>query len=282
MVTTEALALTVTEAPPLAQLEDVRYQVIHWVPGRLRIRIPRLTYDSEYAAKLSNLVGSVDFVTNVRISSAASSLVVEYHSEIGADASATLQEQILTAIQQAPFIDYTTIDREEKSNHEIDYGERLGLPALGLLLGLGSMAGLPIPGFVIFAAIIAGAMPVFRRAFDGIQQQHQLNIDFLDGLAITLQAIQGRYFPPAFMLSLIESGEIIRDLTARGTERASLDLLDCLGKYALVERDGKEVQIPLKQVINGDRVVVYPGDQNSCRWHHSARHWLGRPVQTDR
>ncbi len=261
MVTTEAQAIAVTETPQLVQLEDVRYQIAHWIPGRLRIRIPRLAYDSEYAAKLNYLIESLN-VTNVRISPASMSLVVEYHSEIGAGASATLKEQILTAIQKAPFIDsIPETNVEELSSHEINYGERLGLPILGLLLGLSSMAGLPIPGVVIGTVIFAGAMPVFQRALDAIQQQRQLNIDFLDGLAISLQALQGRYFPPAFMLSLIESGEIIRDLTARGTERASLDLLDCLGKYALVERDGKEVQIPLKQVIHGDKVVVYPGDQ---------------------
>ena len=54
---------------------------------------------------------------------------------------------------------------------------------------------------------------------------------------------------------------MIRDLTARNTERASLDLLDCLGKYALVERDGKEVQILVKEIVEGDHVIVYPGDQ---------------------
>ncbi len=264
LVTTEAVATTVSEAQPLTQVENIYYQVVHWIPGRFRIRVPRVGYDLEYTTKLKYLVESLDFVISVRISPAARSLVVEYNHQADAGAIATLQNQVFTAIQQAASADIpvspTSIE-QKPSSHEIDYWERLGLPGLGLVLGLASLVGVPIPGVVIAAVVLAGAVPVFQRALDAIQQERQLTIDFLDGLAISLQTLQGTYFPPAFMVGLIESGEIIRDMTARGTERASLDLLDCLGKYALVERDGKEVQILVKEIVEGDKVLVYPGDQ---------------------
>ncbi len=263
LVKTEAVVTTVTEEPLLTQVENIHYKVVHWIPGRFRIRIPRLASEPDYARKLQYLVESVHFVTSVRISAAASSVIVEYNHEANAEAIATLQSQVFTAIQQADFADIpiSVTSVEQPSSHEIDYGERLGLPALGLVLGLASLVGVPIPGFVIAAVILAGAVPIFQRALDAIQQERQLTIDFLDGLAISLQTLQGSYFPPAFMIGLVESGEIIRDLTARGTERASLDLLDCLGKYALVEREGLEVQILVKEIVEGDSVIVYPGDQ---------------------
>ncbi len=261
---TEAVVITVTEDSPLTQIEtqveNVHYQVVHWIPGRFRIRIPKLASNPEYAGKLKYLVESLDFITSIRISPAARSAIVEYHHEANPEAIATLQTQVFIAIQQASLADIPLSIEEKPSSHEIDYWERLGLPSLGLVLGLASLVGVPIPGVVIAAVIFAGAVPVFQRALDAIQQQRQLNIDFLDGLAISLQTLQGNYFPPAFMLGLVESGEIIRDLTARGSERASLDLLDSLGKYALVERDGLEVQILVKEIVEGDKVIVYPGD----------------------
>ncbi len=262
MVTT---VTTVTENRPLTQIEtqveNVHYQVVHWIPGRFRIRIPRIASDPEYASKLKYLVESLDFITSICINPAARSAIVEYHHEANAEAIAALQTQVFIAIQQASLADIPlSIIEEKPSSNEIDYWERLGLPSLGLVLGLASLVGVPIPGVVIAAVIFAGAVPVFQRALDAIQQQRQLNIDFLDGLAISLQTLQGNYFPPAFMLGLIESGEIVRDLTARGSERASLDLLDSLGKYALVERDGQEVQILVKEIVEGDKVIVYPGD----------------------
>ena len=267
MLKTEAMVTmvtTVTENRPLTQIEtqveNVHYQVVHWIPGRFRIRIPRIASDPEYASKLKYLVESLDFITSIRINPAARSAIVEYHHEANAEAIAALQTQVFIAIQQASLADIPLSIEEKPSSNEIDYWERLGLPSLGLVLGLASLVGVPIPGVVIAAVIFAGAVPVFQRALDAIQQQRQLNIDFLDGLAISLQTLLGNYFPPAFMLGLIESGEIVRDLTARGSERASLDLLDSLGKYALVERDGQEVQILVKEIVEGDKVIVYPGD----------------------
>jgi len=267
LLKTEAMVTmvtTVTENRPLTQIEtqveNVHYQVVHWIPGRFRIRIPRIASDPEYASKLKYLVESLDFITSIRINPAARSAIVEYHHEANAEAIAALQTQVFIAIQQASLADIPLSIEEKPSSNEIDYWERLGLPSLGLVLGLASLVGVPIPGVVIAAVIFAGAVPVFQRALDAIQQQRQLNIDFLDGLAISLQTLLGNYFPPAFMLGLIESGEIVRDLTARGSERASLDLLDSLGKYALVERDGQEVQILVKEIVEGDKVIVYPGD----------------------
>ena len=46
-----------------------------------------------------------------------------------------------------------------------------------------------------------------------------------------------------------------------GARRANLDLLDALGSTARIERDGVEVEVPLLEVVEGDVVVVYPGDQ---------------------
>ncbi|MBV9389951.1 MAG: heavy metal translocating P-type ATPase, partial [Chroococcidiopsidaceae cyanobacterium CP_BM_ER_R8_30] len=209
------MVTTVTKNRSSSQItthvEDIHYQVVHWVPGRIRIRLPTLAHDPEYATKLQYSIASLNFITNVRISAVAMSVIVEYAHEANMEVSARLQSQVFHAIQEAALADIprSPTSKEEAHSHEINYWERLGLPSLGLLLGLATLVGVPIPGVVIAAVILAGAVPVFQRALDAIQQQRQLNIDFLDGLAISLQTLQGNYFPPAFMLALIESGEIV-------------------------------------------------------------------------
>uniref|UniRef100_B8HLX4 Heavy metal translocating P-type ATPase n=1 Tax=Cyanothece sp. (strain PCC 7425 / ATCC 29141) TaxID=395961 RepID=B8HLX4_CYAP4 len=254
------LGTTVTEISP----ENIHYQVVHWVTGRFRIRIPRLATNQDYANKLQYQVESLGFVTAVRINAPARSLVVDYQPGL---AIATIQNQLFQAIQNASQADlpvgWAPASEEEEKNesHEVDFVGRLFFPVAGLVLSLGAMAGLPIPGLLIAATVIMGAIPVYQRAWEAFQQDRQLTIDFLDGLALTLHTAQGHYFAPAFMLGLVEGGEAIRDLTARGSERASLDLLDCLSKTAFVIRDGQVVEIPTQDVVPGDHVVVYPGDQ---------------------
>jgi len=241
----------------------VGYQIVHRNLYRMRISIPRLAEDAEYADKLQRLLETLEWVSNFRINLKAKSLAVEFSYEATVTALATMESKVLAAIQQAHHLDIedALLCPTAAKSHEIDYWERLGPSAISLGLSFGALIGLPFPGFLMTGAVLFAAVPVFQRAMAGIQTDKQLNIDFLDALAVTLHAYNNNFFAPSFMLGLIEGGEVIRDLTARGSERASLDLLDCLGKYARVERDGKEVEILVKEIIEGDRVVVYPGDQ---------------------
>ncbi|MBD0389861.1 MAG: hypothetical protein ICV54_25995, partial [Nostoc sp. C3-bin3] len=54
------------------------YQIVHAVEGRIRIRIPLLAEEAEYASKLQKRVESLNYVTNVRINPPAESMVVTY------------------------------------------------------------------------------------------------------------------------------------------------------------------------------------------------------------
>ena len=261
----EDLTPTVAAVEPTIQIENIHYQVVHWTEGRFRIRIPRLADDPEYVGKLHYLVDGLDFVSDIQINPASRSLIVEYDYEASARAIAIVQERLFSVIQTAPQVEvplgWKPKTEEEKASNEVDFVERLAFPIAGLALSVGAMVGLPIPGFAIAGVVFVGAIPVFKRAWEAIQQDRQLTIDFLDGLAISLHTLQGHYFAPSFMLGLVEGGEAIRDLTARGSERANLDLLDCLNKTAFVIRNGEVVEIPTAEVVVGDRVVVYPGDQ---------------------
>ena len=241
----------------------VGYDVIHDNSCRTRIRIPRLRNDDDYFRKLKYFVQLLDEVHSFRINSTIASLVVEYTSPMHSICAANRRNQLIEVIQQAAFaeIDDATIEALSEPKTDIDYAERLGLPAVGLLLSFGALLELPFPGLVTGAIIFTAAIPVFKRALNAIRDDRQLTIDFLDGLAISLHTLQGTFFGAALMLGLIEGGEVIRDLTARGSENASLDLLDCLGTLAYVDRDGVEIEVPVKEIVIGDRVIVYPGDQ---------------------
>lgn len=246
----------------------VEFRVEHWLKGRLRLTIPRLAADPAYGERLSYRIMASTSAFRVRVSPKARSLVVLYDPETGA--APVVLERIIICIQEASSADAAIVPVREQENSEeakkaepekINYVKRLGLPGLGLGLSVGAMAGLPFPPLAIAATIMVSAVPSFWRAWEGIRDEKKLNVDFLDSLAITALTASSIYFAPAFMVSLIESGEIIRDMTARGTARANLDLLDTLGKTAMVERDGVDVEVPLTEVQPGDIVVVYPGDQ---------------------
>ncbi|MCU0527351.1 MAG: hypothetical protein MUF72_21300 [Elainella sp. Prado103] len=59
-----------------ASSED--YTIVHSTPGRLRLRIPRLSHDEAYAKRLEKLLTAELRVLKVRLNRAAASLVVLY------------------------------------------------------------------------------------------------------------------------------------------------------------------------------------------------------------
>lgn len=239
----------------------VHFQIKHWVKGRLRVIIPRLAHDPAYGERLQLRIMATSSAFTVRVNPTARSLVIEYDPE--EFAAAQVLDEVVICIKEAaqPTRAVEPSPAAAEPEFKINYVKRLGLPAAAMVLGVGTLTGLLLPPLLVGGVIVAAALPSYKRAWEGIRHERKLNVDFLDSAAITLLTATGSFFAPTLMIGLIESGEIIRDMTARRTARANLDLLDALGTTARIERDGSEVEVPLAEVEVGDVVVVYPGDQ---------------------
>lgn len=249
-----------TKASPKNWLQEVDYQVVHCTTGRFRIRVPRLANDLEYANKLTWLVESFDFVITVRINPVAQSVIVNYNASLVT--STEVQEHLFAAIQRASLANIPTgvIPSKPESSSEINW-ERLGLSVFSLILALlAHQLGLPIPPFLIAAAVIAPAAHLFWRVWDTVFNEHEFDTEILDAFWIGLNIIKGDFVTPALMLSLIESGNALRNVTAQTARQQALELLNDSDQLTWVERNGRELRLPLKEIYLGDRVIVYPGE----------------------
>ncbi|PHJ66170.1 ATPase [Nostoc linckia z18] len=244
---------------------QVSYSVVHQIQGRIRLRVPRLRYDADYAQRLLALVEGDPLFSNVRIKPAAAALVVNYPVSSVADAEvrSRLSYLIGAATEVAIVVPKANNSLATQPTEDAENswpGMQLSAMATGLAV-LGGPLGLPIPPLIVAGTIALATLPVFQRAVEGIVKERKLNIDFLDFLAIAITTVQGQFLTPSLMLSLIEIGENIRDRTARSSKLQTLDLLSSLGQFAWVERNGVKEQIPIQDVQRGDTVIVYPGEQ---------------------
>lgn len=248
-----------TEASTKCQLEEIDYQVVHAVVGRFRIRVPRITSDSEYARKLNRLIESLNFVSSVRISSTASSVIVQY--EVNAVSTATAQKELFTCIQRASFVEILepTVETGPIDRPQVNNWQDLGLPFISLGLAL-LATPLELPFLIVGAAIAGAAMPWFMRATDSIVTNRQLNVDCLDSLWMTLHTLNGQFVAPALKTSLVEVRRTCRGLATHNRERQFLELIDSLDRGAGVERDGLHRHLPVKELQEGDRVIVHAGN----------------------
>lgn len=253
-------APTEYEIPIKNQFQEIDYEIVHITQERLRIRIPRLADDPEYASSLTWIIESFDFIVSVRINQPSSSLIVYYEPDVSVT---TVQKSLLNSIQQASIVELPpgTVPIKTELRPEIDWIERLGLPMISLSLAvLSSQLMLPIPALAIGGLIAVAAAPFVTRLIETTVKERRLDADILDALWLGLYTIKGDFVGPSLMLSLMETGDALRDATARASERQFMDLFMGMDKSVKVERDGQEVEVPLKDVQKGDRVIVYPGE----------------------
>lgn len=115
---------------------------MHVSLGRIRIRIPRLGFDTAYAESLQALASKLDFVLEVRINIWARSLIVHY--DINKLESNSVGDRLETAIQQAAThqISQLAIAASDSSNGS-DQKLSGNLRGQGwMLLATGSFAGM--------------------------------------------------------------------------------------------------------------------------------------------
>ncbi|MEK6973198.1 MAG: heavy metal translocating P-type ATPase [archaeon] len=65
----------------------------------------------------------------------------------------------------------------------------------------------------------------------------------------------------AFLISFILLGKYFEAIAKGRTSEAIKKLLGMQAKYAIVQRDGKEIKIPIEEVLIGDIVIVRPGEK---------------------
>ncbi|MCX7593628.1 MAG: heavy metal translocating P-type ATPase [Fischerella sp.] len=254
----------VAETEPLnpeKHVGEIDYQIIHTTSGRLRIKIPRLSQDVGYTNQLIWLIESFDFIISVRINPAAESLIIHYQENLVS--STAVKESLRTIIQQAAIAETSSeiVRTQTEFKSELDWVlERVGMPVLSLGLALLAQQFLPIPPLLVAGAVAVAAIPFIHRTLELMLTERRLDADILDILWMSLYTIKGDFVAPALMISLIESGDVLRDATARANEQQMLDLLQGVDKYVRIERNGREERIQLSEVKKGDRIVVCAGE----------------------
>ena len=160
-------------------------------------------------------------------------------------------------------------------------------------LAMGPMIGLPVPAFVspdrapvaYTLVLLALTIPVmvfgrafYRNGFRTLLKGHP-NMDALVALATSaafLYSLYGTYHillghhhhvhqlyyeSVAVILTLITLGKYFETLSKGRTSQAIKKLMHLAAKEATVLRDGKEVKLPVEDLVIGDHILVKPGEK---------------------
>jgi Cu2+-exporting ATPase len=233
-------------------------QVIHSIPGRIRLRVHSLA-DHHNASALTEHLQANPHIINIRVNRACAAVIIHYSTRTLTLHGATTY--FCQFIRSLELTRSTTTPVTSETDNEGDWSS-LKLPALATLLAIASQRWPhPLLRTVTVGVLGACVFPILQRAVNSLWRDRKLNIDGLDLLAVGLSGLQGKLITPALVITLHELGDILREQTARSTAIKTADLLEAIGHYAWVEREGKIVQIASDQVQLGETVIVYPGEQ---------------------
>jgi heavy metal translocating P-type ATPase len=247
------------------------YTIAHSVPGRVRFSVPGVRWlEPEAAAKLTGWLGAHPAVRHTRHNRACSALVVTYDPDkpdVLPELERRLRDFDPSKVESLPessagpsnsvLGEISELFGKWLGQVQPDEGWRLALAsgALGLSLTSPTLLQAAAVGLAAYSSISS-----LNRATQAICEEHRLNVDVLDSLAIAISAAQGRTVTMAFMAWLIALGDWIRDRTAARSRRSLLGMLDYQRRRAWVLRGSDKILLPVKEIEPGDTVVVYAGE----------------------
>ena len=112
---------------------------------------------------------------------------------------------------------------------------------------------------MLAATVIAGA-PIFKKAI-GALRYRIVGIDALVTIAVVGAVIIGEYWEAAAVTFLFMLGDYLETRTIDKTRSSIKALLDLAPDIARVRRNGAEVEITPEDLVEGDLVVVKPGEK---------------------
>ncbi|MFA5156713.1 MAG: heavy metal translocating P-type ATPase [Candidatus Omnitrophota bacterium] len=155
----------------------------------------------------------------------------------------------------------------------------LSLPLMYFGMG-GKFSNMALVQFVLATPVLFVGYQFFTRGLAAVITGGSANMDTLISLGVGSAylyslyssvmiwtgrqhaAMEGLYYETAaFLITFILLGRLLEAIAKGKASEAIRKLLGLQPKTAVVVREGKQVEIPVKEVITGDIVVVRPGER---------------------
>ena len=245
----------------------MEFSVRHFISGRIRLHLPSLCRKKVIAEAALVWLQRQPGVKTARLNYTCACLVIEYDANFEGVLRATLGrlsvmslddlQKLVDPGKQMSAVARAPIALRPAKPPSLWSRTPLTLPTVSLLMAFSAN---PIVTAINMPLMLWNAYPIALRAWRVLRREGRLNIDFLDTVAITASLMHGTPMAGCIVTWLIKLGDWIRDLTAAGQRKAMSELLEFQNKTAWVMRDGVVTSIPAAELVNGDEVVIYPGE----------------------
>jgi Cu2+-exporting ATPase len=219
-------------------------EIVHELPGRLRIRCPRLLFRGSDPLYIQAIVENISGVERVRINRHAASVIVNYDT---AEATRTAVLAGLRTLPPESFRYY--FDKRGKA------ADLLDLVALG---GMVFVLRLLPPSLQGAISLLIG-LPTLLEGIDTLLNPG-IKVEVLDAGAVGFSLLRRDYFTANMIVFLLSVGEYLEQYSEDQTTGLLKALLRPQVDEVWLEKDGVEVSVPLEQVRPHDIIVCGAGE----------------------
>lgn len=140
------------------------------------------------------------------------------------------------------------------------FGVVLSIVVAGEWLGLFDELNELVPLPVGVALVVAGGFPVFRNVARATFKR-QITSHTLMTVGAIAALLVGEWVAAAIVMAFMRIGDYVERFTTESARRAVKELTAMAPQTARVERDGREVEVPVAEVSVGEIVIVRPGEK---------------------
>jgi cation-transporting P-type ATPase C len=254
-------------------------QVVHQLPGRVRITCRALRYLAEDAADLTRKFEDLLPIREARVSTLTENVLLSYDSELATvEDIQDLTETVLGAYSLTAYKaertarNLSTVNERRLQEEPIsEMAVRIGVTTATLAYSQlsGAARKMPtgiLPRFLSLPALTALSLaaPIFRSGGHSLLTTLRPNADTLSATAILASVMAGRGWSALTIIWLADIAELLTAYTMGRTRGAIREMLS-VGEDVVwrVREDGVEERVPLQELRVRDRIMVHTGEKIS-------------------
>jgi len=251
--------------------------VLHALPGRLRIGCRGLRHLREHAAEIAALFEETPSVDSARVSIVTANVLVQYDPEKATAedlveiATSVLGTWSLTAYkaERAAQSALTVQERRLQEEPISETVTRIAITTVSLLfswLRPGKPPTTLLGRFVNMPALtsVSLAVPILKSGIRSLVVRKRPNADTLSSSAILASVLAGQSVSALTIIWLADIAELLTAYTMERTRRAIREMLT-VGEESVwrLREDGTEEQVRLETLQPGDRIITRTGEKIS-------------------
>ncbi len=225
-------------------------------PGSRVFRLSGLSC-ADCAAKLESKIASLPGVISARMNFASAKLTVEGDAPVQLVAEEARREGVTATLEgntpqaEIPFF--------EKNRRVLVSG----FSGLFLAAGWAAETFWQTGGVAIglyLAAMVSGGFATARKALYSLTR-FNFNMNVLMTVAVTGAALIGEWNEGAVVAFLFSVSEALESYTIEKARQSIRSLMETAPRAATVRREGREIELPVEEILPGDVLLVRPGEK---------------------